>query len=198
MKAIIGRKIGTTSLMQADGAIQAVTLVQAAPNVVTQVKSVENDGYLAVQLGLGENPRPAKPQAGHAKANTAPRRLAEFRTDETVSVGDTVSVTNFELGDKVKVTGLSKGKGFAGTIKRHNFHRGPKTHGSRNYRKPGSIGSMYPQKVFKGKKMAGRMGGGQVTVRNLKVALVDAEHDLIGLTGAIPGPAKSIVRIQEI
>jgi large subunit ribosomal protein L3 len=122
-------------------------------------------------------------------------RITEEEANE-LTIGDTLTADSFSIGDSVNVTSTSKGKGFAGTIKRHNFHRGRKTHGGRSYRRPGSIGSMYPQKIFKGKKMAGRMGHDQVTVRNLKVALIDTELNVIGVTGAVPGPRKGIVMIK--
>lgn len=205
MKAILARKIGMTHLFLEDGTKSAVTVLQAGPCVVTQVKTVETDGYNAVQIGFGEAKKQAKPQAGHlkkAKANS--RDLAEYRIDPTaegednaaVSVGDTISADIFELGEKVQVTAVSKGKGFAGTIKRHNFARGPKTHGSHNYRAPGSIGAGFPQHVFKGMRMAGHMGHEQVTVKNLKVMVVDAENNILAVRGAVPGPRKSLVMVK--
>lgn len=194
-KALIGTKIGMTSIMLDNGDTQAVTLVQATPNKVTAIKTPESDGYDAVQLGHGTAKHPAKPQTtGKETAKT----LAEFKGQSELKTGDTVDVTTFVTGDKVKVTGISRGKGFAGTIKRHNFHRGPKTHGSRNYRRPGSIGSMYPQKVFKGKKMAGQLGNRQVSVRNLKVAMIDSDKHVIGLSGAVPGPRRGTVKIEAL
>lgn len=200
VKALIGTKIGMASIMLEDGATKAVTLIQATPNTVTQVKTTDSDGYQAVQLGQGEVKSLAKPRAGQVKdLKIKPKRLAEFRVDsDNLKPGDLIEVAAFNEGDAVKVTAISKGKGFAGTIKRHNFHRGPKTHGSRNYRRPGSIGSMYPQKIFKGKKMAGRMGHSQTTVRNLKVALIDPQQHLIGIFGAVPGPRRGTVRIEAV
>lgn len=198
-KALLGTKIGMTSIILPDGGTKAVTLIQATPNTVTRLKTADSDGYQAVQLAAGTAKAMAKPQAGQlAKLKLQPRRLAEFRLASDLAVGDTIEVGAFAEGDTVKVTGISKGKGFAGTIKRHNFHRGPKTHGSRNYRKPGSIGSMYPQKIFKGKKMAGRLGGTTVSVRNLKVALVDSQQHVIGLLGAVPGPRRGAVKIEAL
>lgn len=189
-----------TSTIAEDGAVQAITLLSASPNVITQVKSEETDGYLAVQLGA-EEAIANKPLSGHYKNSKAnPKIVREFRIeelDESMKVGEKVSADVFNVGDTVHVTGTSKGKGFAGTIKRHNFHRGRKTHGGRSYRRPGSIGSMYPQKIFKGKKMAGQYGHDQVTVQNLKVALVDTELNVIGIAGAVPGPRKGIVLIRE-
>jgi large subunit ribosomal protein L3 len=206
MKALITRKVGMTSTIADDGVVQAVTLLSASPCVITQVKTDDTDGYTAVQIGFEDKKatKVAKPQQGHMKAaikygDMLPKIIREFRVDEItedLKVGETISPEVFSVGDTVHVTGTSKGKGWAGTIKRHNFHRGRKTHGGRSYRRPGSIGSMYPQHILKGKKMAGQMGAEQVTVRNLKVALVDMELGVIGVTGAVPGPRKSIVILK--
>jgi large subunit ribosomal protein L3 len=203
MKALITRKVGMTSTIADDGVVTAVTLLSASPCVITQVKTTEKDGYQAVQLGFEEGKNIAKAQAGHFKAagdNIAPKVVREVRVDELtedLAVGNTLNAEVFSIGDEIDVTGTSKGKGWAGTIKRHNFHRGRKTHGGRSYRRVGSIGSMYPQKIFKGKKMAGQMGDEQVTVKNLKVVLIDVENNIIGVTGAVPGPRKGIVVIKE-
>jgi large subunit ribosomal protein L3 len=200
MKALITRKVGMTSTIAEDGVVTAITLLSASPCVITQVKTDEIDGYTAIQLGT-EEAKHGKAQAGHFKPSKAsPKVLREFRIPEVtedIKVGESISADVFTVGDIVSVTGTSKGKGWAGTIKRHNFHRGRKTHGGQSYRRPGSIGSMYPQKIFKGKKMAGQMGYEQVTVQNLKVALVDPEMGVIGVTGAVPGPKKGIIIIQE-
>ncbi|QQS26600.1 50S ribosomal protein L3 [bacterium] len=206
MKAILAKKVGMTQIFDPEGRLLPVTVLQAGPCVIIQLKTVENDGYTATQIGFGEDKQivkgHAKSKAGHLKASGAQsKHLVEVRTvdgDEVASskVGDTISADVFEAGEKVIVTGVSKGKGFAGTIKRHNFHRGPKTHGSRNYRAPGSIGAGYPQHVMRGIKMAGHMGHEQVTVKNLKVALVDAEKNLIAIKGAVPGPNKGLVLIR--
>lgn len=200
MKALISRKVGMTSIISDDGAVQAVTLLSASPCVVTQVKTDEIDGYSAIQLGC-EEAKLGKAQTGHFKPSKAnPRIIREVRVDEItedMKVGESLSADIFVPGDIVHVTGTSKGKGWAGTIKRHNFHRGRKTHGGQSYRRPGSIGSMYPQHILKGKKMAGQMGHEQVTVRNLRVALVDKDLGVIGVVGAVPGPRKSIVMIKE-
>ncbi len=201
MKALLTRKIGMTSLVSDDGVVTAVTLLSASPSVITQVKTVETDGYTAVQLGSETAKNPSKPAQGHfKKANTAtPKIIREMRVSEIteeLSVGTEIKADVFSVGDQVNVTGTSKGKGFAGTIKRHNFKRGRKTHGGRSYRRPGSIGSMYPQRIFKGKRMAGRMGHDQVTVQGLKVAYVDTELNVIGVTGAVPGPRHSIVIVK--
>ena len=203
MKALITRKIGMTSTIAEDGTVQAVTLLSASPCVITQVKTTETDGYTAVQVGFEEakEDKVAKPQAGHLKAsNKLPKIIREFRVDEVtedLSVGTELTAEVFSVGDTVHVTGTSKGKGWAGTIRRHNFHRQRKTHGGKgNTRKVGSIGSMYPQHILKGKKMAGQLGATQVTVRNLRVALVDVEKGYIGVVGAVPGPRKGIVIIK--
>jgi len=203
MKALITRKVGMTSTIAEDGTVQAITLLSASPCVITQVKTDESDGYTAIQLGFEEakENNVAKAQQGHFKAaGMLPKIIREFRVKEItedLKVGETVSPEVFSIGDEIDATGTSKGKGWAGTIKRHNFHRGRKTHGGRSYRRVGSIGSMYPQKIFKGKKMAGQMGYEQVTVKNLKVALIDVENNVIGVTGAVPGPRKGIVVIKE-
>ena len=216
MKALIGTKLGMTQLFDADGNVARVTLIQAGPCVVTQVKTTETDGYNAVQLGFGEAKHQPKPQQGHLKAaGSNARSIREIRisdvqtthpdakarqasADEAMAleVGSKIDVTSFEAGDEVQVTATSKGKGFAGTIKRHTFSRGPKTHGSRNYRAPGSIGSGYPEHVFKGMKMAGRMGGEQVTVKGLKVVVVDEKQGLLAISGAVPGPKRGLVMVR--
>lgn len=190
-----------TSTIAEDGVMTAVTLLSAVPNVVTQIKNQETDGYSAIQMGTEETKKHGKSLIGHLKASKSQAKvIREFRTEESsedLSVGQQLAADVFSIGDTVHVTGTSKGKGWAGTIKRHNFHRGRKTHGGGSYRRPGSIGSMYPQKIFKGKKMAGQMGDEQVTVQNLKIALVDVELGVIGVTGAVPGPRKGIVLIKE-
>ena len=202
MKALITRKIGMTSTIDSDGTVQAVTLLSASPCVITQVKTDETDGYTAVQLGFEEAKEASvnKPQQNHFKAaGVLPKIVREFRVPEItedLKVGTQINAEVFSVGDVVHVTGTSKGKGWAGTIRRHNFHRGRKTHGGRSYRRVGSIGSMYPQKIFKGKRMAGHGGAEQVTVRNLKVAFVDTELNIIGVTGAVPGPRKGIVIVK--
>lgn len=199
MKALIATKIGMVSTVGEDGGVQAVTLLSVDPNIISQVKTTESDGYTAVQVGAG-TAKLGKSLAGHFKpAKIMPKIVREFRVDEItedLKVGEQLTQEVFSVGDIVDVTGTSKGKGFAGTIKRHNFHRGRKTHGGRSYRRPGSIGSMYPQRIFKGKKMAGQYGNVQVTTKNLKVALVDSENKVIGIVGAVPGPRKSTVLIR--
>ena len=199
MKALFGTKIGMTQIIGEDGTTIPVTLIQAGPMTVTQVKSVETDGYNAVQVAYGTGKNLSKAVAGHVKpAGVTPKKIEEIRVDELgeVKVGDTWNVSEFELGDVIDATGISKGKGWAGTIKRHNFKRHRKTHGGKgNTRKVGSIGSMYPQKIFKGKRMAGHMGAEQVTVKNLKVAYISVEDNLIGVKGAVPGPKKGLIKL---
>jgi large subunit ribosomal protein L3 len=193
-----------TSTISEDGTIAAVTLLSASPCVITQVKTDETDGYTAVQLGFEEAKAHNinKSQTGHLKAaGVMPKIIREFRVaeiTEDLKVGEKLNPEVFSVGDVIDATGTSKGKGWAGTIRRHNFHRQRKTHGGKgNTRKVGSIGSMYPQHILKGKKMAGQLGDVQVTVKNLKVALIDSEKNLIGVTGAVPGPRKGIVLIKE-
>lgn len=201
MKALLGTKIGMTQIISDDGVATPVTLIKAGPVTVTQVKSVETDGYNAVQVGFGEGKNLSKAVAGHVKSSKiSPKVIREFRVEELptdMKIGDNLDVSAFALGDVVNATGTSKGKGFAGTVKRHNFNTSKSTHGGNGYvRKPGSIGSMYPQKVFKGKRMAGRMGHERVTVKNLVVAYVDPTNNLIGLKGAVPGPRKGLVIVN--
>ena len=197
MKTLLGTKLGMTQLLAEDGRAVPVTLIQAGPVTVTQVKTVETDGYNAVQVAYGAGKNLSKAVAGHVKpAKVTPKYLREIRVDELpeVKVGEELDVSVFAVGDMVDATGISKGKGFAGTVTRHNFNTSKKTHGGNgDVRKPGSIGSMYPQKVFKGKRMAGRMGAERVTVKNLEVAYVDPETNLIGVKGAVPGPRKGLV-----
>jgi large subunit ribosomal protein L3 len=200
MKALITRKVGMTSTIAEDGAVQAITLLSVGDHTVLHHKTEEKDGYTAVQVGAEKAKKLSKSVAGHVKnAKVMPKIIREFRVDEIpeeLTVGASISADVFDIGDTVHVTGVTKGKGWAGTIRRHNFHRGRKTHGGRSYRRPGSIGSMYPQHIFKGTRMAGQLGHDQVTVKNLKVALVDLEHNVIGVTGAVPGPRKSIVIVK--
>ncbi|MBR3164414.1 50S ribosomal protein L3 [Candidatus Saccharibacteria bacterium] len=203
MKIILGTKIGMTQIIGDDGVVTPVTILEAGPCTVTQTKSIETDGYSAVQLAFGQGKNLSKAVTGHVKKSgkdIKPKHLREFRLDEIptdLTVGSEFTVSEFAIGDKVQVTGTSKGKGFAGTVKRHNFNESRNTHGFKgNIRRVGSIGSMYPQKVFKGKKMPGRMGHDRVTVKNLVVAYIDAEHNLIGLKGAVPGPNKGLVMVE--
>lgn len=202
MKALITRKVGMTSTIAEDGAVQAVTLLSVADHTVLQHKTDDKDGYTAVQLGAETAKKLSKSVAGHVKsAKVMPKIIREIRLDEIpeeLTVGSKISADVFSVGDNVQVTGLTKGKGWAGTIRRHNFHRQRKTHGGKgNTRKPGSIGSMYPQHIFKGTRMAGQLGHDQITVKGLKIALVDTELGVIGVTGAVPGPKKGILIVKE-
>ena len=186
-----------TQMFDENGRVLPVTLVRATSNVVTQVRTKEKDGYAALQIGHGTNKKMLKPQRGHVKDLGNPRTLKEIRLDSTdKNRGDLMEVTQFGAGDMVKVTGGSKSKGFQGVVKRHGFHGAPKSHGTKHaLREPGSIGATWPQRVIKGMRMAGRMGGERVSVKNLRVAQVDAEKEVIALVGAIPGRNGSLVTI---
>jgi large subunit ribosomal protein L3 len=184
------------------GVVTPVTVIEAGPCPVVQVKTTDTDGYEAVQLAFDvvAERKISKGELGHlAKSGVEPhRKLVEFRGRSELTVGETVTVEAFQAGDTIKVSGISIGKGFAGTIKRHRFHRGPKTHGSHNIRKPGSIGaSATPSRVFKGMKMAGRLGGKRVTQVGLVVHEVDAENNLLLIKGAVPGPKNAVVEVRE-
>lgn len=202
-KGILGRKIGMTQLFSEDGELIPVTVVQAEPNVVLQKKTVENDGYEALQLGFHneKESRANKAEKGHAeKASTTPKRyVREFRNAnlDEYETGQEVSVDVFQAGDKVDVTGTSKGKGFQGAIKRHGQQRGPMSHGSHYHRGPGTLGAVDPMRVFKGKKLPGQMGGKQITIQNLDVVKVDTQRNLLLIKGNIPGAKKSIVKIAS-
>jgi large subunit ribosomal protein L3 len=205
VKGIVGRKLGMTRVFDSEtGLVTPVTVIEAAPCPVVQVKTADAHGYDAVQIAYDEVPdrKVTKPVVGHLKKNNvegAYRHLLELRGQSELVVGENVTVEAFEPGEKIKVTGVSHGKGFAGTIKRHNFHRGPKTHGSHNIRKPGSIGaSATPSRVFKGMKMAGRLGGKRVTQVGLVVHEVDAERNLLLVKGAVPGPKNGFVEVREV
>ena len=203
MKGIIGRKLGMTQIFdQETGRLTPVTVIQAGPCPVVAVRTSDTDGYDAVQLAFDEVPerKLTKPQLGYlAKHEVGPhRRLLEIRGASELTPGETVTVESFEPGDRVKVSGISIGKGFAGTIKRHNFSRGPVSHGSHNVRAPGSIGaSATPSRVFRGMKMAGRMGGKRVTQVGLTVHEIDTERNLLLVKGAVPGPKNSLVEVRE-
>ena len=203
MKGIVGRKLGMTQVFDEEtGADTPVTVIQAGPCPVVAIKTADADGYDAVQLAFDEVPerKISKPRLGVLKkAGVGPhRRLLEIRGPHVYTEGETVTVETFEPGDRIKVSGVSVGKGFAGTIKRHNFSRGPVSHGSHNVRAPGSIGaSATPSRVFKGQKMAGRMGGKRVTQVGLQVHAVDPEENLLLVKGAVPGPKNAIVEIRE-
>ena len=210
MKGIIGKKVGMTQIFDEDGQVIPVTVIQAGPCYVTQVRTEENDGYSAVQLGFEELPpkrngssRLNKPRQGHLKRGALDLRdlryLREFRVrDLDVEEGQLLKADVFERGDRVDVVGTSKGRGFAGTVKRHNFNRGPKTHGqSDRERAPGSIGATStPGRVFKGTRMGGRMGGQRVTVQNLEVIVVDADKNLLAVRGSVPGAKGGILLVK--
>ena len=203
MKGILGKKLGMTQIFTEEGIVVPVTVVEAGPNVVTQVKTVEKDGYNAIQVGFEDAKEKSlnKPQKGHlAAANVLKKHLKEFRVDavEEFTVGQEIKADLFAAGEKIDVTGTSKGKGFQGPIKRHGQPRGPESHGSRCHRRPGSMGACsLPGRVFKNKKLAGHMGSVKVTVQNLEVVKVDADKNLILVKGAIPGPKGSMVTIKE-
>jgi len=202
-KGIIGTKVGMTQLFDAEsGRVTPVTVIEAGPCPVVAVRTPEADGYTAVQLAFGavKEKKLSRPRAGHLKAaGVAPHRtLIEFRDAEGWNPGDTVTVEAFEQGDQVKVSGVSRGKGFAGTIKRHRFSRGPVSHGSHNVRAPGSIGaSATPSHVYKGTRMAGQMGSQRVTQRGLRVVEVDAEKNLLLVRGAVPGAVGGVVEVRS-
>lgn len=205
-KGILGKKIGMTQIFSADGKVIPVTVVEASPNMVAQVKTMDNDGYNAVQLGFGtvKDNKISKPEKGHLeKAGLkAVRFIRELRLSSAPeqNVGDSITVDIFAEGDYVDVMGTSKGKGFAGSIKRHNFARGPMKHGSKSHREPGSMGPRISGgggKVFKGKKLPGRMGGERVTVQRLTVARVDTDRNLLLIRGALPGPKNGLVFVKS-
>jgi large subunit ribosomal protein L3 len=208
MAGILGRKLGMTQLFNEDGERIAVTVIEAGPCSITAVRMSERDGYSAAQLAFDEvrERRLSKPELGHLKKAGAPaaRVLAEFRVEESAEdgeqpkIGERVTVEAFEKGGRVKVSGRSKGKGFQGTIRRHNFHRGPVSHGSHNVRAPGSIGaSATPSRVIKGVRMPGQMGNKRITQRGLEVIDVDPEQNLLIVRGAIPGPDGSVVEVRS-
>jgi large subunit ribosomal protein L3 len=203
MAAILAKKLGMTQLFMDDGRVERVTVLEAGPCPVTAVRSSDDDGYDAVQLAFGETKEKhlSKPELGHLKAAKAGayKHLVEFRDERgELSVGDTVTADAFEAGDKVKVAGVSKGKGFQGTIKRHNFSRGPSSHGSHNVRAPGSIGaSAWPARVFKGIRGPGQMGNKRATQRGLTIVRVDAADNMSLLRGAVPGATGALVEVRS-
>jgi large subunit ribosomal protein L3 len=207
MKGLLGKKLGMTQIFDEQGEVISVTVIEAGPCYVTQIKTPDRDGYTAVQLGFEEteSSRLNQPQHGHLSKNDLPplRHLREFRLvdvdDSDLSEGQKLDVGLFETGDQVDVSGISKGRGFAGVVKRHGFGGGPKTHGqSDRWRAPGAISSgSTPGRVFKGLRMAGRMGGSQVTVQNLEVVLVDPERNLLAVKGAVPGARDGLLIIRE-
>ncbi|MGA8943426.1 MAG: 50S ribosomal protein L3 [Thermoactinomyces sp.] len=203
MKGILGKKIGMTQVFDEEGVVTPVTVIEAGPCVVLQKKEVATDGYEAIQLGFDEKKehRANRPELGHAKkAGVKPQKyIREIRGVNLADyeLGSVIKADLFSEGDIVDVTGMSKGKGFAGAIKRHNQARGPMSHGSHYHRGPGSLGAIAPNRVFKGQKLPGRMGGDRVTIQNLKVVRVDAEKNLLLIKGAIPGPKNSYVVIKS-
>jgi len=203
VKSILGKKLGMSQMFDPEsGAMTPVTVIEAGPCPVIQVKSAEADGYDAVQLAFDAvaERKLSKPEVGHLrKVGVGPHRhLVEFRGESGLAVGETVTVEAFEPGDQIKVAGISVGKGYQGTIKRHGFTRGPVTHGSHNIRKPGSIGaSAYPSRVFKGMRMSGRMGGTRVTQPGLVVHEVDLERNLLIVKGSVPGPKSGLLEIRS-
>lgn len=200
MKGILGRKLGMTQVFTEDGTVVPVTVIEAGPCVVLQKKELQTDGYEAVQIGFADKKRANKPAVGHAsKAGTTPKRyVREFRGVDlgAYEVGQVLVADVFAAGEVVDVVGVSKGKGFAGAIKRHNQSRGPMAHGSRYHRGPGSLGSISANRVFKGQTLPGRMGGERVTVQNLEVVKVDTERNLLLIKGSIPGPKNSYVTVK--
>lgn len=204
MKGLIGRKIGMTQIFDETGLVIPVTVIEIESNFVTQVKTIEKDGYNALQVGYGDvrEKNINKPKKGHLdKAGVAPKRtLQEFRVEsvEGFTAGQELKADLFQTGDKVDVSGISKGKGFQGVIKRHNQSRGPMSHGSRYHRGPGSMGAAsFPSRVFKGKNLPGHMGSEKVTIQNLEVVKVDVERNLLIVKGAVPGPKKALITINE-
>ena len=204
MKTLIGKKVGMTQIFDEKGRVIPVTVIEAGPCVVAQVKSVETDGYNAIQLGFGDvkESKLNKPEKGHfAKANIAPKKhLREFRLDsvEGITVGTELTVTEFAEGDRLDIQGTTKGKGFQGVIKRHGQHRGPMGHGSMYHRRPGSMGpTSTPGRVFKGKKLPGHMGHVTVTIQNLDVVKVDMDKNVILVKGSVPGNKGAILKIRN-
>lgn len=198
---LLAKKIGMTQVFGEDGAVIPVTVLEAGPCVVTQVKTIATDGYQAIQLGFGTANHISKPRIGHfAKSKATSRYVCEARVaDSSVyAVGQTVDVGAFENLATVNISGVSKGKGFAGVIKRHNFSRGPETHGSAHHRKPGSIGAMFPQRVLKGQKLPGHLGATRTTVPKLQIVQIDAAHHVMLIRGAVPGANGSIVEVAGV
>lgn len=202
-KVVMGKKVGMTQIFAEDGKIVPVTVVETAPSVIVQIKDEATDGYKAIQLGFDvkKEKQVNKPEKGHfAKADAAPTKvLKEFRVEDVAqySLGQKFDLDQFEVGDLVDVTGTSKGKGFAGTIKRWGHHRGPMSHGSKNHRRPASAGAKGPARIFKGKKSPGRYGGVKVTVQNLEIVKVIPENNALLIKGAIPGAKKSVVIVKN-
>jgi large subunit ribosomal protein L3 len=197
---VIGRKIGMTQVFTEDGTIVPVSVVAVEPNTVTELRTLERDGYTAVQLGTGTARRLTKPRLGQLKDLPRVRDVREFRLEDIsgYEVGQTLGVDLFAAGDTVDVTGVSKGKGFSGTVKRHHYRRGPETHGSDSHRAPGSIGGgTFPGKVFKGTGMAGRMGNDRTTVKKARIVRVDADRDLLLVKGPVPGARNALILVRK-
>jgi large subunit ribosomal protein L3 len=201
MIGLIGRKVGMTQVFQPDGTMVAVSVLQVTPNTVTRLRTLDRDGYAAIQLGTDEKKKLSKPLAGQLGDLPSLGTLREFRVDDLggYEVGQTVAVNDlFAEGDLVDVSGVSKGKGFAGHIKRHNFHRGPKTHGSDHHRAPGSIGpGTTPGRVYRGVRMAGHMGDAQVTTKKVRVVRADAANNLLMVKGSLPGGRNSLILVKK-
>lgn len=218
MKMLLGRKLGMTRIFDKEGKSLPVTLIEAGPCIITQIKTTEKDDYEAIQIGFGEEKKINKPKTGHLKkAGAKVKWLREIRIDDRPQttddrkeavdkgllttdhkVGDKITVNIFKPGDRVTVSGISKGKGFAGVVKRHHFAGGPASHGSDQHRAPGSIGAQQPQRVLKGRKMAGRMGGERITIKGLEVIEIDAEKNLLAVKGAVPGAKRGLVMIKSL
>jgi len=197
---LIGRKVGMTQLFAEDGTMVPVSVLSVEPNTVTELRTLERDGYTAVQLGAGKARRTTRPRAGQLKDLPRVRDVREFRVDDVTAyqVGQTLDVSLFEAGETVRITGVSKGKGFAGTVKRHHFRRGPETHGSDSHRAPGSIGGgTTPGKVVKGTAMAGHMGHQRVTVKGATIVRTDAERNLLLVRGPVPGARNGLVLVRK-
>jgi large subunit ribosomal protein L3 len=204
MQLLIGKKLGMTQIFEESGDATPVSVIQAGPCPIVQIKTLENDGYSAIQIGYNETKksRIRKPAEGHFKKSGAnpTRVLKEIRVEDPAQfkVGEVLDVKVFEGAERVHIVGMSKGRGFAGTVKRHGFSRGPETHGSKNIREPGSVGMCAtPSRIHKGKRLPGRMGGKRTTVRNLKIVQIDAENHLIYVKGAVPGANNGIVFIRK-
>jgi len=197
---LLGRKVGMTQVFAEDGTMVPVSVVAVEPNTVTELRTLERDGYTAVQVGAGTAKRTTKPRLGQLKDLPRVRDVREFRVDDVADyeIGQQLDVSLFEAGDSVHVTGTSKGKGFAGTIKRHHFHRGPETHGSDSHRAPGSIGGgTYPGRVFRGTPMAGHMGDERVTVKNATIVRSDSDRNLLLVKGPVPGPRNALIVVRK-
>ncbi len=197
---LIGRKVGMTQVFQADGTMIPVSVVAIEPNTVTRLRTSERDGYTAVQLGVEPSKKLSRPEAGQLKDLPKVAVIREFRVDDAASyaVGQTLDVSLFAPGDLIDVTGTSKGRGFAGTVKRHNFRRGPKTHGSDHHREPGSIGpGTTPGRVYRGSRMAGHMGDERITVKKLQVVRADLDRNLLLVKGPVPGAPNALVLVKK-